>query len=397
MPKKKEGGKKYELVRLPYRFKFEKQFKKPCTEWLEMIETMCNEILGNYTKKVDQLMMVSFGTRPKRRLNRVMDALNFEYPDYERLDKGTEGAKRKRVVNILSREAARSVKADEKAPKKMKAVQEPKAQVPKKRKLDEIPSAEPKVDEAVKETLSPSSPIAVEVAEILKVMTESPPFKLISPLRSELTNLLQKMKVPPAAEEKVGGQKKRWIVNVMQAIEQTSPSASAVKATIPADTEDASGAEAEELVATMSEIDKLISDVVAEKTVVVAEGGMASVPDKGKKIDDTPSEEKDFDFRHLDGQELSEEDKLEPKEFAMSCGYQPGSMFFGGVDEEILGCIHDRAGAKIVGTVSKSVGFPKLESDISCYKRQHIVGSLFHSNFKVRLFSKLYLHSCFIY
>jgi hypothetical protein len=24
MPKKKEGGKKYELVRLPYRFKFEK-------------------------------------------------------------------------------------------------------------------------------------------------------------------------------------------------------------------------------------------------------------------------------------------------------------------------------------------------------------------------------------
>jgi hypothetical protein len=51
MPKKKEGGKKYELVWLPYRFKFEKQFKKLCTEWLEMIETMCNEILSNYTKK----------------------------------------------------------------------------------------------------------------------------------------------------------------------------------------------------------------------------------------------------------------------------------------------------------------------------------------------------------
>jgi septal ring factor EnvC (AmiA/AmiB activator) len=44
---------------------------------------------------------------------------------------------------------------------------------------------------------------------------------------------------------------------------------------------------------------------------------------------------------------------------------------------------------KIVGTLSKSVGFLKLESDISCYRRQHIVGSLFYSNFKVRLFSKL--------
>jgi hypothetical protein len=34
MPKKREVGKKHELVRLAYRFKFEKQFKKPCKEWL---------------------------------------------------------------------------------------------------------------------------------------------------------------------------------------------------------------------------------------------------------------------------------------------------------------------------------------------------------------------------
>jgi hypothetical protein len=90
----------------------------------------------------------------------------------------------------LSRQATRSVKADEKALKKVKAAPEPKAPAPKKRKLDEIPSAEPKVDEAPEKTLSPSSPSAAEVSEILKVMTESPPFKLISPLRSELINLL---------------------------------------------------------------------------------------------------------------------------------------------------------------------------------------------------------------
>jgi hypothetical protein len=44
-------------------------------------------------------------------------------------------------------------------------------------------------------------------------------------------------------------------------------------------------------------------------------------------------------------------------------------MLFGGVDEEIVGCIRDRAGAKIISTLSKSIGFPKLEKDISCYKR----------------------------
>jgi hypothetical protein len=49
-----------------------------------------------------------------------MDALKFEYPNYERLDKGAEGVKRKRIVSILSRQAARMVKEDEKASKKTK-------------------------------------------------------------------------------------------------------------------------------------------------------------------------------------------------------------------------------------------------------------------------------------
>jgi hypothetical protein len=65
MLKLKGTKKKHELVQLPYHFKFEKQFKEPCQEWLEMIETMCNEILGNYTKKEDQLMTAAFGTQPK--------------------------------------------------------------------------------------------------------------------------------------------------------------------------------------------------------------------------------------------------------------------------------------------------------------------------------------------
>jgi hypothetical protein len=49
-------------------------------------------------------------------------------------------------------------------------------------------------------------------------------------------------------------------------------------------------------------------------------------------------------------------------------------MLFGGVGEGALGCIRYRAGAKIIGTLSKSVGFPKLEADISGYRQQHIIG-----------------------
>jgi hypothetical protein len=168
---------------------------------LDMIETMCNEILGNYTKKEDQLMTAAFGTRPKQRLNRVMDALKFEYPDYERLDKGAKGAKRKRIVSILSRQAARMVKDDEKASKKRKSTPEPKAIASKKRKAE---STEPKITEAAEET--PSMPPAAEIAEILKVMTESLPIKLLSPL-GLVMKLLQK-KDEPSATKKAEGQKK---------------------------------------------------------------------------------------------------------------------------------------------------------------------------------------------
>jgi hypothetical protein len=64
---------------------------------------MCNEILGNYTKKEDHLMTDAFSTRKKWRLNRVMDALGFEFPHYERLDEEVGGLKRKRVVSVLKR------------------------------------------------------------------------------------------------------------------------------------------------------------------------------------------------------------------------------------------------------------------------------------------------------
>jgi hypothetical protein len=96
MSKLEKEKKESELVRLPYHFKFKKHFKEPCQEWLDTIKVMCNEILGNYTKKEDQLLTAAFGACPKRRLNRVMDALNFEYPDYERLNKVVEGQKKKK-------------------------------------------------------------------------------------------------------------------------------------------------------------------------------------------------------------------------------------------------------------------------------------------------------------
>jgi hypothetical protein len=93
------------------------------------------------------------------------------------------------------------VKEDEKVLKKRKSSPEPKVAASKKRRA-EIPKL--KLTE-VEET--PSTPPTVKVAEILKVMTESLPMKLLSPLGPELTKLLQK-KDEPSAIKKADGQKK---------------------------------------------------------------------------------------------------------------------------------------------------------------------------------------------
>jgi hypothetical protein len=154
---------------------------------------------------------------------------------------------------------------------------------------------------------------------------------------------------------------------------------------------EAATAEDVHLESTISNIDKILLDIATEEAAAATEEAMATVPEKGKKIAEDASEEEIFNFQNLVGQELTKAEKEELKEYAISCGYQPGALLFGGVDDEKLGCVRDQTGAKVIGTLSKSIGFPKLETDISRYRRQHLVGSLFYSNFKVKTFLRLFI------
>lgn len=51
-----------------------------CEDWLESIEVMCNEIIGNFIMNEDQLMIVAFDGREKQRLNR-QTFLFFDHDD----------------------------------------------------------------------------------------------------------------------------------------------------------------------------------------------------------------------------------------------------------------------------------------------------------------------------
>jgi hypothetical protein len=190
---------------------------------------------------------------------------------------------------------------------------------------------------------------------------------------------------------------------VTEVIERTPPTASASKALVvesttateaapsEATTAEAATAEDVDLEHTISNIDNILLDMAAEEAAAATEETMALEPEKEKEITEYTSDEEIFNFQNLVGQELTKAEKEELKEYAISCGYQPGALLFGGVDDEKLGCVRDQTGAKVIGTLSKGIGFPKLETDISRYRRQHIVGSLFYCNFKVKTFLQLLL------
>jgi hypothetical protein len=228
-------------------------------------------------------------------------------------------------------------------------------------------------------------------------MTETLPVKL-SPLGLHLTKLFQKEKEP--IKTKAPRPKRQRIVTVTEVIEATPPRASAPKVlaiesttateVVPSEAavEEAKAEDAKSedinLDSIAADIDKMLINIAAEETATATEETTATKPEKEEMAEDT-LEDETFDFQNLVGQELTEAEKEELKEYAISCGYWPGALLFGGIDDERLGCIQDQTGAKVISTLSKSIGFPKLEADISRYRRQHIVGSLFYSNFKVNI------------
>jgi hypothetical protein len=278
------------------------------------------------------------------------------------------------------------------------------------------------------------------VEEILKVMTEPLAVKL-SPLAPELTKFFQKGKEASAAESPTKPKKGRMI-QVADVIHQTPPPTSASKivtadpTAIGADTTgaetggaeatgaettraEATGAEATgasteaeaigaetgtnedpNLETTLDDIDNMLLRMAEEEAAVVA---VNTATEKGKEQIEDILEKENFNFQDILGQGLSDAEKEELKKYAISCGYKPGSLLFGGVNEGKLRCLRNRTEAKVVRTFSKSVGLPKIEADLCRYQRQHIAGSLLYANFKVknsRFFIIIYFFyfelSCFL-
>jgi hypothetical protein len=127
MPKEAVAGSSQNgLVYLKYTFRYWSQLDEPNDDWLDAIEATSDEMLGAYSKAKDEAMTTAFGTRGKKRLNRVFDVIGFVYPDYCYLMR-KHGKKRKAATSATSSVSrSKKVKVLTRQPRRIEAPNVPK-------------------------------------------------------------------------------------------------------------------------------------------------------------------------------------------------------------------------------------------------------------------------------
>jgi hypothetical protein len=346
-----EGG----LIRLKYTFRFGDQFVEPDDDWLKCVENTSDELLGAYSKSEDNALSAAFGSRKKKRLNRVFDAIRFVYPDYRYQP---WGQKRK---GAASGKVAASATPSEPAPKRKKlkvlthrpryietaivpefggetsSVTEAKEPAPPTRKIEEpavmpkAPSsklAEPKTDN-IEET-------RVEGMKTLEVLSHS----------AEVT-------VPKAQKGLAATPKRKRMASVLDVLETVKASSSIPSGKIaeaskiqveaktrPTEVEGAvSQASAESRPS--EPIDKQPSKI--EKKAAEEEATEQSLPEK--TVTPTPEalkENIEYIISHASGKKLSKEEEREAQHYAQKMKYPKGALVFNGSGEEdFLYCLRD--------------------------------------------------------
>jgi hypothetical protein len=117
-----QGG----LIYLKYTFKYRSQFDEPNDDWLDVIDTTSDELLGAYSRAKDDAMTAAFGGRGKKRLNMVFDVIGFVYPDYYYPSR-KQGKKRRAAASVISTTPKpKKVKVFTHRPKCVETAEEPR-------------------------------------------------------------------------------------------------------------------------------------------------------------------------------------------------------------------------------------------------------------------------------
>jgi hypothetical protein len=377
MPKETAAGSSQGgLVYLRYTFRYRNQFDEPNDDWLDVVETTSNEMLGAYTKAEDEAMTVAFGARGKNRLNRVFDVIGFVYPDYC-FPARKQGGKRKIATSTSS--GAPKPKRAKVLTRRLKLQSlEKTAVVPTIEEVKSIESVEaiPTMPAVATETV-PTMPVeasadAVEEPEIRKTAEEQP--KLLSPLVVA--------ELPKLSTTTITTPRKRRIASVLDAVLES------METPTPASAED-SGKK-------IGDARKVVTSSATSIHAEAGPSGAAPVKLIGERLPEEPTSpapeapsQSDLEciVRHASGKQLSSEQIVEVQHYGKDLKYPRGSLVYGGNDEDdFLYCLPDSKEINVCYEMMDKMGYPKLELGLCAMTKDQLADSLAYNSINVYTF-----------
>jgi hypothetical protein len=398
MPKETiTNSSKGELVRLKYTFRYGDKFDEPNDDWLKCIEVTSDELLGSYSKAEDNALSTAFGSRGKKRLNRVFDAIGFVYPDYRYLLRG-QGKKRKATVV-----AASAKPVPKAASKKMKVLThrpryiEP-AVVPK---FDgEAPSAAEPRETAppTQRTEAPTTMSKLPSIELAESKTDKDKAEKSNIGETKVLEILSpssEVTASKAQKSSAATPKRRRMANVLDVLEtiktlNSTPSRKTVGAlkaqtkaeTKPAEIEAAviqAGTEAGPSESTEKKPVEIEEKAIEEKATEQISPEKVATPGP-----EALKESIDYIICHASGKGLSKEEEREDQHYARKLKYLKGALVFNGSGEEhFLYCLLDNKEISVCREIGRSFGFPKLEDGLSVLSKDELADSLAYNSIKV--------------
>jgi hypothetical protein len=379
------------LVRLKYTFRFREKFDEPTDDWLKCIEATSDELLGAYSKAEDNALSTAFGGRGKKRLNKVFDAIGFVYPDYRYLLRRQE-KKRKIAASVT-----------------------PIEPVPKSREMKVLTHRLRYIEPAVVPDFGAGSSSAAEATQIASITQSAEEPTVMS---KEHTVKAVEDKVDKADEPKVeeiikmpkilsppikanlskvqkastATPKRRRMANILDVVLETTKALSPAPSKKIAQSEAKSQAGAEtgqaEAKAMQVQAEAKAEPSVPTETEPVAPEEKAAEQIAPEKIE-TPApkaliENVDYIILHASGKKLSEEEILEARHYARKLKYPKEALVFNGSNEDdFLYYLPDNKEISICWEIGRSMGFLKLEDDLSILSKDDLADSLAYNSVKV--------------
>jgi hypothetical protein len=383
-----EGG----LVRLKYTFRFGDQFIEPDDDWLKCIEATSYELLGLYSKAEDNALSAAFGSRKKKRLNRVFDAIWFMYPDYRYPSRGqkrksatsgkddasaapSEPAPKRKKVKVLTHRPCYIEPAvvpefggetSSAAEAKEHALTQRIEELVAKLKISSVKLAEPKADNI--------GEIGVEGTKILEVTSPSAEVTVLKAQKGLTTTPKRKrmVNVQDALETIKTSSTPRKIAEAPKTQTETKlTEAEAAKSQIETEAGPSEPAKEKSLETGKKEIEKETAEQILPEKIVTP-------------TPEASSEVLDYIVRHASGKKVSEEEKREAQYYARKLKYPKGALIFNGSGEkDFLYCLPDSKEISVCREMSRSFGFPTLQDGLSVLSKDELADNLAYNSLMV--------------